>query len=122
MGMKENDVVRHILRLYDMEVKSSYNYLKPGVMYPDGKLIVNVRILFIPKTESSISPLSIASKGTYAYKPNWKGEYHDSFEDMVYIRSYQMPILDYISGMYHFDNFCEKIVKDEFLKIKEKYY
>jgi hypothetical protein len=122
MIMKESDVVKHILRLYDMEVKTSYNYLRPGVTYPDGKLIVRVEILFNPKDESVMSPSSVKSKGTYEYKPNWKGEYKDNFEDMWYIRGREMPILNYISGMYHFDNFCEKIVKDEYIKIKEKYY
>jgi hypothetical protein len=120
--MKEDDVLKHILKLYDVETKTAYNYLRPGMTYSDGKLIVKVEVIFTPKQESALSPSVAVARGTYAYRPNYKGEYSDSFEDMLYIRDRQMPILPYIRGSYHFDNFCEEIVKKEYLKIKNKYY
>jgi hypothetical protein len=120
--MKEEDVLKQIIKLYEIKVKSTYNYLKPNRVYFEGKLIVKVEILFVPKNITVISPVVATSYGSLRYSLNHNGDYKDIFEDMRYIRYDEMPVLQYISGMFHFDNICEKIVKDEYLKIKEKYY
>jgi hypothetical protein len=119
--MDEKKISEIILRYYDQNVNTKYSYLKPSEKYPEGKLIVRVRINFTPKKISTISPVSTYSSGEFRYGPNYRSEYEDSFEDMTYVRD-EMPILRYISGYYFFDNYCEGIVKDEYLRIKNKYF
>jgi len=120
--MNENYVIDHILKLYDLDIKSSYNYRK-GNELSHPKLRVTTEVIFTPKKITTMTPEVAIAKGVWEYGYNIsKYRYSDSFENMIYIRKEEMPILPYIDGTYELDNFCEKITKKEYLKIKEKYF
>jgi hypothetical protein len=120
--MNENYVIDHILKLYDLDIKSSYNYRK-GNELSHPKLRVTTEVIFTPKKITTMTPEVAIAKGVWEYRfDKWRPGYSDSFEDMRRITKDKMPLLPYIDGRYELDNFCEKITKKEYLNIKEKYF
>jgi hypothetical protein len=108
-----NDYVKRIiLRNYDMDISSSVS--KHRTNY-----IIKIGIKFTPKEENNMFPKTVTSKAEFSYDP--KNDTSE-FEDMIYIRKEEMPILNFINNDYYLDDFLTKIVtqvaKDEILKIK----
>ena len=125
--MEEHQVVDFVLRFYDQDIKNVMHYTKPDSGNPEGKLFVKTTITFTPKKISPNFPKVAKAKGEWRYDHHYRDyhnpkEYHDEFYDMIYLRDDDMPILKFISGFIHFDNYLEKIVKQEYFRVKEKYF
>ena len=106
--MKETEsyTLRQIKKLYDIEVSSTH-YEGFNFEY----VIIKVYIDFIPKEITTMTPSECTSYGKFKYN---KIKDKIEWEDFIYIRKEEMPILAYTQQEYFLDNFCEELAKEEY--------
>jgi len=100
MEPKESYTVRQVKKLYDIHVGSSTH------VDFSNKILVKVYIDFTPKEVTEMTSAECTSYGKWYYYPETNKL---SFEDFIYIRRDEMPILSYTEEEYHLDNFCEDL-------------
>jgi len=103
-------IPKFVLSNYDMNVDVR---VKKGFM----KYSIYTWIIFTPKKINSLTP---HDTNFYA-KYDWNVDDEKlSYEDAVFIRRNDMPIIRYVTGEYFLDEFCEKMAKDLTLQTIEK--
>ena len=82
------------------------------------KTFIYIWIIFTPKKITSLTPheTNFFAKYDWSHPPNEKLTY----DDALFIRGEDMPIIRYITGAYYLDEFCEKMGKDLALQTIEK--
>lgn len=99
------DVPNLVLKHYNMTVDTRVQDKSIGI----GKVIYTW-IIFRPKKINTLTPEPINFYSKYIYTtPNNTDNL--SYEDALYIRKDDMPLLKYISGEYYLDEFCEKLAR-----------
>ena len=72
--------------------------------------VIYTWIIFRPKKINTLTPEPVNFYSKYIYTtPNNTDNL--SYEDALYIRKDDMPLLKYISGEYYLDEFCEKLAR-----------
>ena len=97
------DIPKIVLQHYDMDV---------DVRVQDGysNKKIYVWIIFTPKKINSMTPEPTNFYAKYIYsRPNDTDRL--SYEDAIYIRKKEMPLIRYITGEYYLDEFCEKLAR-----------
>ena len=106
------DIPKIVLQHYDMSVHSG---VKEGYSVKS----IYVWIVFTPKKISTLTPKPTNFYAKYKYsRPNDTDRL--SYEDAIYIRTYEMPLIRYITGEYYLDEFCEKLAREVTEDIVEK--
>lgn len=99
------DVPNLVLKHYNMTVDTRVQDKSIGI----GKVIYTW-IIFRPKKINTLTPKPVNFYSKYIYTtPNNTDNL--SYEDALYIRKDDMPLLKYISGEYYLDEFCEKLAR-----------
>lgn len=96
------DVPNLVLKNYDMAVDTR---VKDGWE----SIYIYTWIVFTPKQINTLTP-----KPTFYYSKYIYSELNGVtlvYDDAIYIRKNDMPILKYISGEYYLDEFCEKLAR-----------
>ena len=107
--MEEAFTIKQIKKLYNIEVNSTYfiDWVNDGI-------IIKVYLDFIPKEETTMTPVEATSYAKYFYNFEKK---KTSFEDMTYLRKDEIPILSYTQQEYYLDNFCEELAEKEYQRL-----
>jgi hypothetical protein len=121
--MSEENLLKNIpnfiLKYYDMRVETRTSHR--GKISENSDYVMNIYtwIIFTPKEINEMTPKETNFYCYWGYR-NFQGEGKYSYEDATYIRKNDMPILQYISGEFYLDEFCEKIGKNIAEDVVEK--
>lgn len=97
------DVPNLVLKHYNMTVDTRVQDKSIGK-------VIYTWIIFRPKKINTLTPKPVNFYSKYIYTtPNNTDNL--SYEDALYIRKDDMPLLKYISGEYYLDEFCEKLAR-----------
>jgi len=107
------NVQKTILKFYDMriETRTSSSGKIVDNEYSNYVIKIHTWIIFTPKEITEYTPKETNFYCYWRYG-NFRGTGIYSYEDEVYIRKDEMPILPFIGGQYYLDEFCEEIGKD----------
>ena len=107
--------VKVILKNYDIEINSFANY-KRSLKH----ISITVRVLFIPKEISVVTPVTVAALGAWIYYKD-----HKKFYDIILPHDKNMPILKYVDNDNSFEDFLmdiiEKSADEKFEEVKSEF-
>lgn len=111
------DVPNLIMEHYDMFMDTRMTVRKNRSL---STLFIYSWIVFTPKEINEFTPKTVNFYSKH--RVDILNDLVDkSYEDAVYIRGYEMPLLKYVQGEYYMDEFCEKLSNDKVEEIIEDY-
>lgn len=99
--------IKAIKKLYDIDIDYTLSD------YSRNRVIIKIYLEFTPKEKTTLTPEKCTSSGKFLYD---KTDGKVTWEDFIYIRKNEMPILNYTQQEYYLDNYCEDVIND---KLKE---
>ncbi len=118
------DIIRHILK---EETNGTINIIKQyydvdAIHRKLSKYVYKTFVRFTPKdSENDMTPYTAKSWAIWHVKELGDGTLDLEFYDCAYVRSSEMPILDYIGGPYHLDNYVEDLHRKEIESVMSRY-
>lgn len=118
------DIIRHILK---EETNGAINIIKQyydvdAIHRKLSKYVYKTFVRFTPKdSENDMTPYTAKSWAIWHVKELGDGTLDLEFYDCAYVRSTEMPILDYIGGPYHLDNYVEALHRKEIEWVMSRY-
>jgi hypothetical protein len=107
-----NDTINLINQYYDVDV----------IHRKLAKDVYKTFVRFTPKdSENDMSPYTAKSWAIWYVKELGDGTLKLEFYDCTYVRSSEMPILDYIGGPYHLDNYVEDLHRKEIESVIDRF-
>ena len=104
-----NETIKVINKYYDVEathVETTHRKL--------GNFVFKTFVRFTPKdSENDMTPYVAKSWAILLVKKFGDGTYDFDFYDCTYVRSTEIPLLDYIGGTYDLDNYVEDLHRKE---------
>lgn len=110
------DLIRHILKEETNEtIKVISKYYDVDVIHRKlSKGVYKTFVRFTPKdSENDMTPHTAKSWAIWHVKELGDGTLNLDFYDCTYVRSSGIPLLDYIGGSYHLDNYVEDLHRKE---------
>lgn len=99
-----NETIKVIKKYYDVE--TTHRKL--------GNFVFKTFVRFTPKdSENDMTPYAAKSWAIWHVKKFGDLTYHFDFYDCAYVRSTEIPLLDYIGGTYDLDNYVEDLHRKE---------
>jgi hypothetical protein len=118
------NLIRHILKEETNEtIKVISKYYDVDVIHRKlSKYVFKTFIRFTPKdSDNDMTPYTAKSWAIWDVKELGDGTLKLEFYDCSYVRSSEMPILDYIGGPYHLDNYVEDLHRKEIEWVTSRY-
>lgn len=118
------NLIRHILKEETNEtIKVISKYYDVDVIHRKiSKYVYKTFVRFTPKdSDNDMTPYTTKSWAIWHVKELKDGTLNLDFYDCAYIRSTGMPLLDYIGGPYHLDNYVEDLHRKEIEWVTSRY-
>jgi len=107
-----NETIKVISKYYDVDV----------IHRKISKYVYKTFVRFTPKdSDNDMTPYTTKSWAIWHVKELGDGTLKLEFYDCAYIRSSGMPLLDYIGGPYHLDNYVEDLHRKEIEWVTSRY-
>jgi hypothetical protein len=107
-----NDTINLINQYYDVDV----------IHRKISKYVYKTFVRFTPKdSKNDMTPYTTKSWAIWHVKELKDGTLNLDFYDCAYIRSTGIPLLDYIGGTYHLDNYVEELHRKEIESVIDRF-